>query len=81
MAMRELLRVAMSEKQVKEACEQWARTRTNTGESTAAQVTFGGAPEVALIKEITAEVIFLKKRERKPRANGAPQAADPDTPF
>jgi hypothetical protein len=77
MGMRELLRVAMSEKQVKEACEQWARSRTNTGNGTAAQMLL----DIAADGVVTAEVIFLKKRERKPRANGAPQAAEPDTPF
>jgi hypothetical protein len=37
--------------------------------------------DIAADGVVTAEVIFLKKRERKPRANGAPQAAEPDTPF
>ena len=74
--MRELLRVAMNDKHVREACEQWARSRTNTGNGTAAQVSLAIA-ETGL----SAAVVFLKKRERKPRANGAPQAADPDTLF
>jgi hypothetical protein len=65
--MRELLRVSMNVKQVTDACAEWARTRTNTGNGTAAQVllTFaeGGEPTGA-------EVIFLKKRERKAKASG-----------
>ena len=65
--MRELLRVAMNDKQVREACEQWARSRTNTGNETAAQVVvLGNGAASTVVLEV--EVIFLKKRERKPKA-------------
>lgn len=73
--MRELLRVAMNMKQLHEACAQWARARTNSGNETVAQAQITldekGAP-------IGAEVIFLKKRERKPKAP-ASEPAGPST--
>jgi hypothetical protein len=63
--MRELLRVSMNEKQVKQACEDWARSRSRA-DGAAAQVIFL-YPTVAqdLTQDLTAEVIFTKKRERK----------------
>ena len=76
MAMKELLRVAMNERQVKQACEDWARSRARADGAAAQTTLVSGENQV-----VAAEVIFLKKRERKVRANGAPQAADPDTPF
>jgi hypothetical protein len=66
MGMRELLRVAMNERQVREACEDWARSRART-DDTAAMVTLAVNGAYAT-QPVSAEVIFTKKRERKPKA-------------
>lgn len=71
MSMKELLRVAMNERQVKQACEDWARSRSRADDA-AAQVElcadFGGTEQV---QSLSAEVVFTKRRERKAKANGA----------
>ena len=60
MSMRELLRIEMSEAQVREACEQWARERASRDMPAAdAAVTRGPRPGGAT-------VVFTKKRA--PRA-------------
>jgi hypothetical protein len=74
--MKELLRVSMNERQVREACEQWARSRSHV-DGAAANVLFPDAEHPALMR---AEVIFTKKRERKAK-NGASPPADPTATF
>jgi hypothetical protein len=64
MAMRELLRVSMNERQVRQACEDWARSRSRA-DGAAASVIF--LPADAANPDVTAEVIFTKKRERAPK--------------
>ena len=69
--MRELLRVTMDEKQIKQACEDWARSRSRAD---------GAAASVIILppdeqNPMSADVIFTKKRERK-AAQPKPQLAE-----
>jgi hypothetical protein len=67
-ATKELLRVAMNEKQVQQACEDWARSRSRVdGAGAYVELTFDPGPSL-----FAAEVVFSKKRERK-----APKVAGP----
>ena len=61
--MKELLRVAMDEKQIKEACIDWARSRSRIDGAAARVDILGNGASATIVLE--AEVIFTKKRERK----------------
>lgn len=59
MAMKELLRVTMNAKQVREACERWATDRANFP----AGGTWSVAVEAGIANDASVEVVFRKARE------------------
>jgi hypothetical protein len=61
MSMRELLRVSLTAEQLKEACAEWARSRTTLPEPTDTEVVVGDGG---------ADVLFRRKRAPR-KKNGA----------
>ena len=61
MAMKELLRISMSARQVREACEVWAITHSTVKDATV---------DAKINSDGSAEVVFNRKRERKAKENG-----------
>lgn len=63
--MKELLRVSMNAKQIREACQQWAMTRATTEELVPA-VSVEGIPD-----DLHVDCVFSKQRAPKKKAAAA----------
>lgn len=65
MAMKELLRVSLTAKQIREACAEWAEGRTNVADDGV------GVKVHGIADDATVEIVYTKPRApRKPKASG-----------